>query len=131
MTFDGDLQEARAGLAVTLTLADEIDISRGDLIVLEQDQVESTNHLLADVVWMTEQPLQPGRDYDVKIAGKKTVGQVSAIRHQYDINNLSTYQAAELPLNGIGLCGGRSISLLHWTNISTAQTPVVSSSSTV
>ncbi|MBY8022619.1 sulfate adenylyltransferase subunit CysN [Vibrio fluvialis] len=104
VTFDGDLQEARAGLAVTLTLADEIDISRGDLIVLEQDQVESTNHLLADVVWMTEQPLQPGRDYDVKIAGKKTVGQVSAIRHQYDINNLSTYQAAELPLNGIGLC---------------------------
>ncbi|MDC5804400.1 sulfate adenylyltransferase subunit CysN [Vibrio europaeus] len=104
VTFDGDLEQAQAGLAVTLTLEDEIDISRGDLIVLENAQVESSNHLLADVVWMTEQPLQPGRDYDVKIAGKKTVGHVEAIRHQYDINNLSTHSAVELPLNGIGLC---------------------------
>ncbi|MCV5244989.1 sulfate adenylyltransferase subunit CysN, partial [Escherichia coli] len=91
-----DIEEARAGLAVTLTLSDEIDISRGDLIVLDNAQVETTNHLLADVVWMTEQPLQPGRDYDIKIAGKKTVGHVEAIRHQYDINNLSTHSAAEL-----------------------------------
>lgn len=53
---------------------------------------------------MTEQPLQVGRDYDIKIAGKKTVGQVKAVRHQYDINNLSTYHAESLPLNGIGLC---------------------------
>ncbi|MDF5512384.1 sulfate adenylyltransferase subunit CysN, partial [Vibrio parahaemolyticus] len=104
VTFDGDIEEARAGLAVTLTLSDEIDISRGDLIVLDNAQVETTNHLLADVVWMTEQPLQPGRDYDIKIAGKKTVGHVEAIRHQYDINNLSTHSSAELPLNGIGLC---------------------------
>ncbi|KJY84271.1 sulfate adenylyltransferase [Vibrio galatheae] len=104
VTFDGDLEQAQAGLAVTLTLEDEIDISRGDLIVLETAQVESSNHLLADVVWMTEQPLQPGREYDIKIAGKKTVGRVEAIRHQYDINNLSSHAAVELPLNGIGLC---------------------------
>ncbi|MDW6091744.1 sulfate adenylyltransferase subunit CysN [Vibrio rhizosphaerae] len=104
VTFDGDLELAHAGQAVTLTLNDEIDISRGDLIVLEQAQLDATNHLLADVVWMTEQPLQPGRDYDIKIAGHKTIGQVKAIRHQYDINNLSTYQAESLPLNGIGLC---------------------------
>ncbi|KHA61562.1 sulfate adenylyltransferase [Vibrio variabilis] len=104
VTFDGDLEQAQAGLAVTLTLEDEIDISRGDLIVLEKAQVESSNHLLADIVWMTEQPLQPGREYDIKIAGKKTVGRVEGIRHQYDINNLSTHSAVELPLNGIGLC---------------------------
>ncbi|UUM32253.1 sulfate adenylyltransferase subunit CysN [Vibrio japonicus] len=104
VTFDGDMEQAQAGLAVTLTLKDEIDISRGDLIVLDNAQVESTNHLLANVVWMTEQPLQPGRDYNIKIAGKKTVGHVSAIKHQYDINNLSTHHATELPLNGIGLC---------------------------
>ncbi|WP_191117784.1 sulfate adenylyltransferase subunit CysN [Vibrio campbellii] len=117
VTFDGDVQEAQAGLAVTLTLNDEIDISRGDLLVLENAQVESTNHLLADVVWMTEQPLQPGRDYDIKIAGKKTVGHVEAIRHQYDINNLSTHGAAELPLNGIGLCEwslNESVALDHY-----------------
>ncbi|OLQ86715.1 sulfate adenylyltransferase subunit CysN [Vibrio ponticus] len=104
VTFDGDLETAHSGQAVTLTLADEIDISRGDLLVLNQAEVTSSNHLLADVVWMTEQPLQPGREYDIKIAGKKTVGRVEAIRHQYDINNLSTHSAAELPLNGIGLC---------------------------
>lgn len=104
VTFDGDLESAQAGLAVTLTLEDEIDISRGDLIVLADADVESTNHLLADVVWMTETPLQVGRDYDIKLAGKKTIGRVEAIRHQYDINNLSTHDASELPLNGIGLC---------------------------
>ena len=104
VTFDGDLESAQAGLAVTLTLEDEIDISRGDLIVLENAEVASTNHILADVVWMTEQALQPGREYDIKIAGKKTVGQVTAVRHQYDINNLATHEASELPLNGIGLC---------------------------
>ncbi|GMM91284.1 sulfate adenylyltransferase subunit CysN [Vibrio fortis] len=104
VTFDGDLESAQAGLAVTLTLEDEIDISRGDLIVLKNAEVASTNHILADVVWMTEQALQPGREYDIKIAGKKTVGQVTAVRHQYDINNLATHEASELPLNGIGLC---------------------------
>ncbi|KUJ00823.1 sulfate adenylyltransferase subunit CysN [Vibrio sp. MEBiC08052] len=104
VTFDGDLELAHTGQAVTLTLNDEIDISRGDLIVLEDARLDTTNHLLADVVWMTEQPLQPGRDYDIKIAGHKTIGQVKSIRHQYDINNLSTYQAESLPLNGIGLC---------------------------
>lgn len=104
VTFDGDLESAQAGLAVTLTLEDEIDISRGDLIVLESAEVASTNHILADVVWMTEQALQPGREYDIKVAGKKTVGQVTAVRHQYDINNLATHEASELPLNGIGLC---------------------------
>ncbi len=104
VTFDGDLEVAHSGQAVTLTLEDEIDISRGDLLVLNQAEVTSSNHLLADVVWMTEQPLQPGREYDIKIAGKKTVGRVEAIRHQYDINNLATHNAAALPLNGIGLC---------------------------
>lgn len=117
VTFDGDLERAQAGLAVTLTLEDELDISRGDLIVLEDSNVESSNHLLADVVWMTEQPLQPGREYDIKIAGKKTVGRVEAIRHQYDINNLSTHSAVELPLNGIGLCEltlNESVALDHY-----------------
>ncbi|MDE1515054.1 sulfate adenylyltransferase subunit CysN [Vibrio sp. dsl-7] len=104
VTFDGELLQAQAGLAVTLTLADEIDISRGDLLVQENSVLESTHHLLADVVWMTEQALQIGRDYDIKIAGKKTVGQLQALHHQYDINNLSTYPAESLPLNGIGLC---------------------------
>ncbi|MDN3679049.1 sulfate adenylyltransferase subunit CysN [Vibrio tapetis subsp. quintayensis] len=104
VTFDGDLDTAQAGLAVTITLTDEIDISRGDLLVLDKAQIASTNHLLADVVWMTEKPLEAGRAYDIKVAGKKTVGQVEKIHHQYDINQLSEHAADQLPLNGIGLC---------------------------
>ncbi|BDU35875.1 sulfate adenylyltransferase, subunit 1 [Vibrio nigripulchritudo MADA3029] len=104
VTFDGNLESAFAGQAVTLTLEDEIDISRGDLIVLENADIDSTNRVLADVVWMTEDALKPGKEYDIKIAGKKTVGQVEAIQYQYDINNLSQHDAQEVPLNGIAAC---------------------------
>ncbi|NAW67789.1 sulfate adenylyltransferase subunit CysN [Vibrio sp. V27_P1S3P104] len=117
VTFDGDLPEASAGQAVTLTLADEIDISRGDLLVLADASLQSTQHLLADVVWMTEQPLQVGYEYDIKIAGKKTVGRVESIRYQYDINQLSTFASEALPLNGIGRCEWtfhQSIALDHY-----------------
>ncbi|MCY9873134.1 sulfate adenylyltransferase subunit CysN [Vibrio barjaei] len=104
VTFDGDLPRAFAGQAVTLTLSDEIDISRGDLIVKQDAKVVSSNRLLADVVWMTDEPLAAGKSYDIKIAGKKTQGQLEGVRHQYDINTLKSFDADALPLNGIGLC---------------------------
>ncbi|MEZ8742651.1 sulfate adenylyltransferase subunit CysN [Photobacterium swingsii] len=104
VTFDGDLPKAYPGQAVTLTLADEIDISRGDTIVAANDDVPLSDRVLADIVWMAEAPLEVGRQYDVKIAGKKTVGSVQAIRHQVDINNLDTFSTDTLPLNGIGVC---------------------------
>lgn len=104
VTFDGDLPEAHPGQAVTLTLTDEIDISRGDTLVAADANVPLSNRLLADIVWMAEAPLEVGRQYDIKVAGKKTVGTVEAIRHQIDINNLETFQIESLPLNGIGLC---------------------------
>jgi sulfate adenylyltransferase subunit 1 len=104
VTFDGDLPEAFAGQAITLTLADEIDISRGDALVAADNSVSLSNHLLADIVWMAEAPLTVGHHYDIKVAGKRTVGEVSAIRHQIDINNLETFATQSLPLNGIGLC---------------------------
>lgn len=104
VTFDKELDTAFAGQAITLTLEDEIDISRGDLLVSDGAAIESSNHVLADVVWMTEQPLQLNQQYDIKIAGKKTLGQVEVIRHQYDINNLSRFDTDSLPLNGIGQC---------------------------
>lgn len=104
VTFDGDLQEAHPGQAITLTLNDEIDISRGDTLVAADDEVPLSNHLLADIVWMDEAPLEVGRQYDIKVAGKKTVGSVEVIRHQVDINNLETFAVESLPLNGIGLC---------------------------
>ncbi|KAG4076159.1 hypothetical protein HA402_006376 [Bradysia odoriphaga] len=103
VTFDGDLQEAGPGEAITLVLKDEVDISRGDLLVDASETLQATQSALADVVWMAEQPLLPGQSYDIKVAGKKTRARVESIRHQVEINSLAQHQADVLPLNGIGL----------------------------
>jgi sulfate adenylyltransferase subunit 1 len=103
VTFDGDLEEAAAGEAITLVLKDEIDISRGDLLLDAQESLPAVQRASVNVVWMTEQPLTSGQSLDIKIAGKKTRARVDAIRHQFDINNLTQHAAENLPLNGIGL----------------------------
>ena len=102
VTFDGDLQEAGAGEAITLVLQDEIDISRGDLLVDASETLTAVQSASVDVVWMAEQPLQAGQSYDLKIAGKKTRGRVEKVLHQVEINSLETRQVDALPLNGIG-----------------------------
>ncbi len=103
VTFDGDLDYALPGEAVTLTLEDEIDISRGDLLVAPDADTQVTQRVLANVVWMTEEPLQPHRQYDIKLATRKTRGHVDAIRHRIDVNTLEHHEATELKLNEIGL----------------------------
>ncbi|WLI76203.1 sulfate adenylyltransferase subunit CysN [Kosakonia sp. H02] len=103
VTFDGDLQEAAAGEAITLVLKDEIDISRGDLILDAQETLPSVQSASLDVVWMAEQPLQAGQSFDIKVAGKKTRARIDNIQYQVDINNLTQRQVEKLPLNGIGL----------------------------
>ncbi|MFP2238619.1 sulfate adenylyltransferase subunit CysN [Pseudescherichia vulneris] len=103
VTFDGDLQEAAAGEAITLVLKDEIDISRGDLLVDVSETLPAVQRASVDVVWMAEQPVQPGQSYEIKIAGKKTRARVDAIQYQVDINNLTQREVTSLPLNGIGL----------------------------
>ena len=97
VTFDGDLQ------AITLVLKDEIDISRGDLLLDAGENLPAVQSAAVDVVWMAEQPLSAGQSYDIKIAGKKTRARVDAIHHQVDINNLTQREVESLPLNGIGL----------------------------
>ncbi|QJT11494.1 sulfate adenylyltransferase subunit CysN [Aeromonas sp. 2692-1] len=104
VTFDGDLDYALPGQAITVTFADEIDISRGDLLVDAARKPLVTQNLLAHIVWMGEESLQPGRVYDVKLATKKSRGQVEAIRHRIEINKLDELEASELKLNEIGLC---------------------------
>ncbi len=103
VTFDGDLQEAFAGEAVTLVLKDEIDISRGDLLLDASETLPAVQSASVDVVWMAEQPLAAGQSYDIKIAGKKTRARVDGIQYQVDINNLTQRDVDNLPLNGIGL----------------------------
>lgn len=103
VTFSGDLASAVPGEAITVVLNDEIDISRGDLIVAEDETLQTSQHGLVDVVWMSEQPLVQGQQLDIKIAGKRSRGKVENIQYQVDINNLTQKVATELPLNGIGL----------------------------
>ncbi|MGL5953003.1 MAG: sulfate adenylyltransferase subunit CysN [Providencia rustigianii] len=103
VTFSGDLASAVPGEAITVVLNDEIDISRGDLIVTEDETLQTSQHGLVDVVWMSEQPLVQGQQLDIKIAGKRSRGKVENIQYQVDVNNLTQKVATELPLNGIGL----------------------------
>lgn len=103
VTFDGDLQQAGAGEAITLVLKDEIDISRGDLLVEAAESLAAVQSAKVDVVWMAEQPLVPGQSFDIKIAGKKTRARVDNIQYQVEINSLTQRVVESLPLNGIGL----------------------------
>lgn len=103
VTFDGDLDKATVGQAITLVLADEIDISRGDIIVDTRDETASiSNHARIDVVWMSEQPLVQGHTLDIKIAGKKSRAKIENIVYQIDVNNLTQQVTDNLTLNAIG-----------------------------
>ena len=103
VTHDGDLDRAFVGQAITLTLKDEIDISRGDMIVKVDDDVAVADHLEAHLVWMAEQSLVAGREYQFKFAGKVTNGIVSKISHRIDVNTQELSKADALALNDIGL----------------------------
>ncbi|WJV53089.1 sulfate adenylyltransferase subunit CysN [Pectobacteriaceae bacterium CE90] len=103
VTFDGDLQMAQVGEAITLVLENEIDISRGDLLVDSAENLNTVQSARVDVVWMAEQPLVPGQSYNIKIAGKKTRARVENIQYQVEINTLTQRVTDALPLNGIGL----------------------------
>ena len=103
VTFDGDLQEAWAGEAITLVLSDERDISRGDLLVDADETVKAVQNAKVDIVWMAEQPLSVGQSYDIKIGGKRARARVENIEYQVEINSLTQRIVESLPLNGIGL----------------------------
>lgn len=104
VTFDGELQEAFPPMSITLTLEDEIDISRGDIIVHSDNIPKATNRFDATLVWMDEQPLTQGKTYDIKLLTSRTAGSVTAIRHQIDVNTLEKSDANTLELNEIGQC---------------------------
>lgn len=84
-------------------LKDEIDISRGDLLLDAGEALPAVQSAAVDVVWMAEQPLSAGQSYDIKVAGKKTRARVDSVQYQVDINNLTQRDVEALPLNGIGL----------------------------
>lgn len=104
VTYDGELDEAIAPMAVTLTLEDEIDISRGDVIV-HGDRAPHVGSLFdASVIWMHESALLPGKQYEFKLGAKSAKGMIQHIHHQVDVNSLMQSSVDELRLNQIGLC---------------------------
>ncbi|MGZ5052483.1 MAG: sulfate adenylyltransferase subunit CysN [Methylobacter sp.] len=105
VTYDGELEQAFSPMAVTLTLEDEIDISRGDMIVgAEQAPAIVADKFKATVVWMAENAMTPGRQYVLKLATRSVPGSISMIHHRIDVNTLEHHDAAELQLNEIGCC---------------------------
>ena len=104
VTFDRDLEVAGPGRAVTLTLADEIDVSRGDLLVGADDRPERAHDVDAMVVWMAEAEMIPGRQYLLQSANGTSNASVTAIRHRVDVNTLDEAPADALGLNDIARC---------------------------
>jgi len=102
VTFDGNLERADKGMAITLTLEDEIDISRGEMIVKKGNLPHSTKEFNATVVWMHENELEPGREYFIKHGSKMTTGHAESIESKYDVNTMEKLPSAQLAVNEIG-----------------------------
>ena len=110
VTFDGPVERAVAGDAVTLTFADDIDVARGDLLVGAQARAELADQFAAHLIWMKEEPLVPGRSYWLKLGTRTVPATVTALKHRVEVDHGAHVAARTLGLNEIGYC-----------NVSTAQ----------
>jgi bifunctional enzyme CysN/CysC len=104
VTSDGDLDEAVAGQSVTITLADEIDISRGDVVALTDTPISAADQFETTIVWMHEDPMLPGRQYILKLGTKSVIATVTEIKHQVNVNTLEPTAAKQLECNAIAVC---------------------------
>ena len=102
VTFDGELEQATPGEAVTLTLEDEIDVSRGDMLVHADSRPRIADSFEAMLVWMGEEPMLPGKKYDIKRATSYVPASIASIAHKVDVNTLEKGAASSLQLNEIG-----------------------------
>ena len=101
VTYDGLLDEASSPMSVTLTLEDEIDLSRGDMLVSPGNPPHASQRFLATIVWMHPQPLETGRSYLIKLCARQVRGKATAIRHRVNIDTLQPEAAARLQMNDI------------------------------
>ena len=104
VSMGGDLPEAVAGQSITLTLSDEIDISRGDVISTTEGPAEIADQFECTITWMHEAPLLPGRNYLLKIGTRTVTASVTEIKYQVNVNTLEHTAAKTLELNAIGVC---------------------------
>jgi bifunctional enzyme CysN/CysC len=102
VTMDGDLPEAVAGDAVTLTLTDEVDISRGDVLSGPEARPDVSDQFAAHLLWMTEEEMLPGRQYLLKLATATVPVSISELKHKVDVNTLEHLAAKTLTLNDVG-----------------------------
>ncbi|MGI8611987.1 MAG: sulfate adenylyltransferase subunit CysN, partial [Sphingomicrobium sp.] len=103
VTLDGDLDEAVAGQSVTVTLADEVDCSRGDVIAASADAPEAADQFEATIVWMGEDDLLPGRGYWLKLGTQTVSATVQHPKYEINVNSLEHLAAPSLSLNAIGV----------------------------
>ncbi len=101
---DGDRTSASAGEAVTICLADELDIARGDLLAAPTARPQVADQFAAEVIWMDEAPLLPGRQYLARIGHLWISASVTAIKYRLDVTTLAHQPARQLAMNEIGLC---------------------------
>lgn len=104
VTLDGDLPQAEPGRAVTLTLAEDVDVTRGDVICAAQDRPELNDQMAAHVVWMSDQPMLPGRQYLIRLGTATATCQITRLKYRIEPETLEHAAAETLTLNGIGLC---------------------------
>jgi bifunctional enzyme CysN/CysC len=104
VTQDGDLPEAVAGQSVTITLADEVDASRGDVLTAADAPAGVADQFEATLVWLSEQPLIPGRSYWLKIGARTVTATVARLKHKVSVNTLERLAATRLDLNEIAVC---------------------------
>jgi bifunctional enzyme CysN/CysC len=104
VTQDGDLEEAFCPQSITVVLEDEVDCSRGDMIVRPGNIPKSTNQFDATIVWLNADPLLPGKTYLFKHTSQTIPGQIDTLRYKVDVNTLHRSPAPDLQLNEIGRC---------------------------
>jgi bifunctional enzyme CysN/CysC len=103
VTLGADLEVAAAGQSVTITLADDVDCSRGDVLAAADDPPEAADQFEASVVWMADEPLLPGRPYWLKLATQVVTATIHSPKYQVNINTLEHLAAKTLGLNAIGV----------------------------
>jgi bifunctional enzyme CysN/CysC len=114
VTQDEELEAAFTPMAVTLTLEDEIDISRGDLLIHNDNLPISSDMVTATVVWMSDEPMLPGKQYSFKHTSRMLGGHIRTIHHKIDVNTLEHIPSPSLALNEIAVCDINFTQTLHF-----------------
>ena len=104
VTWEGELQQASVGQSVTITLNDEIDVSRGDTIAVSTDPCGESDQFQSRILWMSDNPMIPGRQYIFKSNTQTTTLTLGKLKHRIDVNTLNHLPAKTLELNEIGVC---------------------------